>query len=1105
MDVVQWLQKIGFEKYLNSFLENNIDQDVLLELTDSDLKELGVSALGDRKKILNAISNLKTDDSRKTSKLADPIETAVKQNQSTQNKGERRQLTVMFCDMVGSTEISNRLDPEELRELMRQYQDAVAGCIARYDGYLAKFLGDGILAYFGWPQAFEDQAERAIRAGIEVIDAVSQINHDKGIPLQSRVGIATGEVVIGDIVGETSAQSEAVIGETPNRAARLQTLAQPNQLIIGDVTKKLVGDLFVLEELGEKSLKGIPDPVSVWRVVKKKVVDTRFEAAHHGELGDFIGREHELGLLKERWSLSKLNEGQVVIVTGDAGIGKSRLIGELRNVVSQEPHFRMRYQCSPHHINTAFHPIIKRMERAAGMNADDSTDKKLDKLETLIGPSSKDVQENAAIFANLLSIESDRYKLMEHSAQQLRVKTIKIIIEQISTLSDQKPVLFIMEDVHWIDPSTEELLGELIPSIHEKAIYILLTTRPNYTLPWIHHSHVTSIDLRRLSRDQVINIISETGGNKFPESVIERIVERADGIPLFVEELTSAVIDSGQKSDDLMNEDLVPATLQASLLARIDRLNEAKEIAQIGAILGREFSYELLSAVADKTETELNEALRQLVNSGTVFKRGVPPESIYTFKHSLLQDAAYTTLLISRRQQLHKTICEILEDQSDDKIIENVELIAHHALQAEDWEKAYEYLQRAGLKALDRSANQEAVAFLEKALACLVHRDEGREKVKESVDLHFNLRSALQALGEHQQVFEHLLNAESLAEELGDKKRLGWANSYLSQYFIWMGKHGEAEKAGQTALSIASEVNDISLEAVTNFFIGQGLFNIGDYRRANESFQKNTSLLKGDLAFERLGLTGLPSVLSLSWWTWSLLELGEFDEAMTHAQGAWKIAKSANQPYSMASASLAIGEVYLSKREPEAAQSVLQTALDLCQEWDLKVIYPMAAANFGLCKALNGSFHEALSLLEDGNAKKQSVQIFETPMSATALGFGYLMAGKFKKADSFAQEVLKISKERGFRGSQASTLNLIGKIKLQSANPDTASAIEHYNQALSLAKQLEMRPLIADCYHALTKLYQGTDKNMADVFNTHAKNLCDELKLEYERNNAVLS
>ena len=439
MDVVQWLQKIGFEKYLNSFLENNIDQDVLLELTDSDLKELGVSALGDRKKILNAISSLKTDDSRKTSKLADPIETAVKQNLSTQNKGERRQLTVMFCDMVGSTEISNRLDPEELRELMRQYQDAVAGCIARYDGYLAKFLGDGILAYFGWPQAFEDQAERAVRAGIEVIEAVSQINHDKGIPLQSRVGIATGEVVIGDIVGETSAQSEAVIGETPNRAARLQTLAQPNQLIIGDVTKKLVGDLFVLEELGEKSLKGIPDPVSVWRVVKEKVVDTRFEAAHHGELSDFIGREHELGLLKERWSLSKLNEGQVVIVTGDAGIGKSRLIGELRNVVSQEPHFRMRYQCSPYHINTAFHPIIKRMERAAGMNADDSTDKKLDKLETLIGPSSKDVQENAAIFANLLSIESDRYRLMEHSAQQLRVKTIKIIIEQISTLSDQKP------------------------------------------------------------------------------------------------------------------------------------------------------------------------------------------------------------------------------------------------------------------------------------------------------------------------------------------------------------------------------------------------------------------------------------------------------------------------------------------------------------------------------------------------------------------------------------------------------------------------------------------------------------------------------------------
>lgn len=661
-----------------------------------------------------------------------------------------------------------------------------------------------------------------------------------------------------------------------------------------------------------------------------------------------------------------------------------------------------------------------------------------------------------------------------------------------------------MEDVHWIDPSTEELIGEIIPLIANEAVFMLITSRPNYEPPWADYSHLTRLNLSRLSRDQAVEIIKMVGGNGLSNAVINRIIVRADGNPLYVEELTRTVLDASATVNDEISEDLVPPTLQASLVARIDRLDDAKEIAQIGAILGREFSYELLAAVAEKTDTDINKALGQLVQSGMVFRRGLPPESIYTFKHSLLQDAAYATILISRRQRLHKIIVEILEDQFEAKQFENLELIAHHALQAEDWEKAFFYLQKAGLKSLDRSANREAVAFLEKALACIVHLPDSREKIASSIDIHFNLRSSLQALGEHNRVFEHLTDAETLAAELKDQKRLGWASAYLSQYLWWMSRDEDAENSGRRALTIASKIGDLTLEAVTNFFLGQGFFNIGNYPRAIENFRKNVALLHGERAYDRLGLTGLPSVLSLAWWTWSLLEQGEFAEAKKHAREAQAIAETANQPYSMATAYLAMGEMHLFEGDANSATAILQRALELCETWDLNVIYPMAAADLGLCLALDGKLGEALSLMQDGDSKKQSVQIFETPTASTALGMGYLLVSELQMAEKFALAVKEKSAERGFRGSEARALYLLGKIFAHPSISEADRASDYFLGALSLADELKMRPLSADCRYSLGSINLNIDEQLAKEFRSTAVKMYKELGLKY-RNAEVIT
>jgi class 3 adenylate cyclase len=661
-------------------------------------------------------------------------------------EAERRQLTVVFVDLVGSTELSHRLDPEDLREVMRRYQDAVAGCIARYDGYLAKFLGDGVLAYFGWPQAYEDQAERAVRSGLDAVAAMAGIEQENGTQLRARVGIATGEVVIGDIIGEASAQSEAVVGETPNLAARLQTVAEPDQVIIGATTHRLVGDLFDYRDLGPKFLKGIAKPVPVWQVLSARAAESRFEAAHAGKLTGLVGREHELGLLLERWMLAKGGEGQVVLLSGEAGIGKSRMVLALRDQLRDQPHYRLRYQCSPYHSNSAFYPVIQRLERAARFSAGDDSDAKLDKLEKLLELAADDIQAIAPLFATLLSLPGeDRYGALDLTPQQRREQLVETMIEQLLALSRQRPVLFVLEDAHWIDPTTEYLLGEIMPLIADASVFMLITYRPNYAPPWASHAHLTSIVLNRLGREQGTAIVRAVGGARLADEVVERIVVRSGGVPLYVEELTKSVVEAFASGEEALAEDRIPASLQASLVARLDRLGDAKEIAQTGAVIGREFSHALLAAVAEESGLEVDVALDRLVESELVLRRGTPPNATYTFKHALVQDAAYKTLLRSRQTQMHQHIAEVLENRFPDMAEMEPELLAHHYTEAGLTEQAVVHWQRAGERAFERSANVEAASHLTTALALLASLPASAERDRHELALRIDFGPPLLA------------------------------------------------------------------------------------------------------------------------------------------------------------------------------------------------------------------------------------------------------------------------------------------------------------------------------------------------------------------------
>ena len=760
---------------------------------------------------------------------------------------ERRQVTVMFSDLVGSTALSAHLDPEDLREVISAYQKCVTDTVRRFGGFVAKYMGDGVLVYFGYPQAHEDDAERAVRAGLELVAAVGGLK--TLAPLRTRVGIATGLVVVGDLIGSGPSQEQAIIGETPNLAARLQGIAEPNSVVITESTRKLAGNLFELGELGSQELKGIVGAVKAWAAIRPASVESRFDASHASGLTKLVGREEELEILLRRWSRAKGGEGQVVLISGEAGIGKSRLTAALLEAITPEPHTRLRDFCSPQHTDSALYPIISQFERAAGFAHDDTPRAKLDKLDALLARSATSKQD-AGLIAEMLSLPNDgRHPSLELPPPERRQRTLEALVSQVVTFSRQNPVLMIFEDAHWSDPTSVELFDRTVGRIPSLPVLLVVTSRPEFQAPWIGRPNVTALTLNRLAEREVGAMIDGLIGNKLlPASIRQDIVERTDGIPLFVEEMTKALLEAADESAATQVATAipppamaVPASLHASLMARLDRLGPAKEVAQMSAAIGREFSYALIAAVVRMSETELNSALDRLIEAGLVFRQGTAPHATYMFKHALVQDAAYGTLLREPRRALHARIAETLEGQFAEITETRPELLARQCTDAGLIEKAATLWGKAGQRSLERSALVEAVALFTRALDQVAALPATPALRREQIKLQVGLANALYhakgiAAAETTAAFHQarvmIEQAESLGEQIEDPLLL---YSVLYGFFMKKFINFDGDAASALALqflTLAEQQKATAPIMIGHRLLGMTLLCVGDAAEA---------------------------------------------------------------------------------------------------------------------------------------------------------------------------------------------------------------------------------------------------------------------------------
>jgi class 3 adenylate cyclase/tetratricopeptide (TPR) repeat protein len=745
-DVRSWLADMGLDRFAEAFEREEIALEHIPELQESDLETLGLP-MGPRKAVLKAAKQLLQ---------AKPtgVEALRSASPDVPHEAERRQITVMFCDLVGSTALSERLDPEDLRALMQAYQQAAGAVIERYDGHVAQYLGDGLMTYFGWPAAHEDDAERAVRAGLEIVDAVKAVEAPE--PLQVRVGVATGSVVVGETGAGDASVPKLAVGETPNLAARVQGLAGPDEIVIGPSTRRLVAGTFELEDIGAHTLKGIVEPVRAWRVGGLARTEGRFEAAHGVHLTPLIGREAEIGLLMRRWDLAKEGEGQVVVLCGEPGIGKSRIAQVLRENIADEPHKRLRYQCSPYHVNSALYPIVAQLERAANFTHTDSNEDRLLKMEEVLKETAEDMSVIAPLFASMLSIPTAGvYLPLGISSQKQKELTLQALLDQLLALAANHPVLMIFEDVHWIDPTTQEALNLIVPRIAGHRVLLVITSRPPYQPPWLGLGHVTPMTLTRLGRREAAAIVDRvTGGRALPGEVLDQIVAKTDGVPLFVEELTKTVIESGLVSEGehgyrlvgTVSNIAIPSTLQDSLMARLDRLASVREIAQIGSCIGREFSYELISAVSALDDNELNRTLEQLVRSELAYRVGTPPTANYTFKHALVQDAAYASLLKTKKHELHARIARVMELRFRHVVEAEPELIARHYTEARLPVNAIPFWLKAGELCIARAAHREALVHLNEGLALVAAQPASAARSDIELAYQMNIGSAYNVL-----------------------------------------------------------------------------------------------------------------------------------------------------------------------------------------------------------------------------------------------------------------------------------------------------------------------------------------------------------------------
>jgi class 3 adenylate cyclase/tetratricopeptide (TPR) repeat protein len=868
-------------------------------------------------------------------------------------EAERRQLTVLFCDLVDSTVLASRLDPEEWREVVRAYQSTCAAVIQRYDGHIAQYLGDGLLVYFGYPRAHEDDAQRAVRTGLGMVEAMAQLNarltRERGVELAVRLGIHTGLVVVGD-VGSGTRQEQLALGETPNVAARLQGIAAPNTLVISAATLPLLGGFFACQSLGTPRLKGVAQPLEVYRVLYESMARSRLEAAGSTGLTPLVGREPEVALLLERWAQVKDGLGQVVLLSGEAGIGKSRLVQVLTEQVASEPQgWLTPCQCSPYYQNTALYPMIELLERVAlRFEREESSQQKLNKLEGFLVQYGLPLAETVPLFAALLSLPlTADYAPLTVSPEQQKQKTLHALLTILLRIAAQQPVLFVTEDLHWVDPSTLEFLTLLVDQGPTARILALFTCRPDFTPPWTGRSHLTQVTLNRLPRRQAAELTGRVAhGKALPPEVVEQVVAKTDGVPLFVEELTKMVLESGLLQERAERYALtgplpplaIPTTLHDSLMARLDRLAAVKGLAQLGATLGREFSYELLQAVSLWDEDTLQRGLHQLVEAEFLYQQGLPPQATYRFKHALIQDAAYQSLLKSTRQQSHQRIAQVLEARFPELCEAQPELVAQHYTAAGCDEQAIPYWQRAGQHASERSAHVEAISHFTTGIELLTTLPETPERTQQALALYIALGAALQITkGNAAPEVEHAYTqARALCPQVGETPALAPVLFGLWRYYNTRSQLHTARELGDTLLRLAQHAHDPALAVVAHYALGATWMWLGALPAARQHIEAGIARYTPDQRCAPVFRMGLdPGVGCHVYAAMTLWVLGYPAQALAHLHEALALAHELSHPYSLVLARCWAAHVYQLRRNIPAVHEHAETAVALSTEQGL--------------------------------------------------------------------------------------------------------------------------------------------------------------------------
>ncbi|MBZ9701775.1 MULTISPECIES: AAA family ATPase [unclassified Mesorhizobium] len=1055
MDVAAWLRGLGLQQYEQAFRDNAIDAEVLPELTDADLEKLGM-LLGHRKRFHKAVVGLGSSSHPDAS--TDDI---AAQSCTRELSAERRQLTVMFADLVGSTALATSLDPEDLREIIGAYHRCVADTVAHFGGFVANHMGDGVLVYFGYPQAHENAAEQAVRAGLALVDVVRLIPEPK--PLRVRIGIGTGQVVVGDLITAGEGQERGVVGETPNLAARLQALAEPDAVVIGPQTRQLVGDLFEYRDLGAVEVKGFPEPIHPYQVCRESAVESRFEALHGTTPTPLVGREEDVDLLQRHWHRAKIGEGCVVLLSGEPGIGKSRLTVTLQERIQNEPHTRLRYFCSPHHQDSALHPTIAQLERAAGLERDDPAERKLDKLAALFAPASP---EDGALMAELLSLPTEgRFPPLQLTPQRRKEKTFDALLRRLEELARQGPVLMLFEDVHWIDPSSRELLDLVIERVPRLPVLLLLTFRPEFQPPWTGQSHVMVMVLNRLDRREGAALVQRVvGTGELPSDVVAEIIERTDGVPLFVEELTKAVLEGGnarkvpsRAAATALN---VPATLHASLMARLDRLGPTvKEIAQVAAVLGREFSHELLVTVAQRNAIELNGALDQLVGAGLVFCRGTRPLATYLFKHALVQDTAYGTLLRAKRQAIHKRVADVLEEKWTEITEAQPELLAHHFQEAGDWARALNQWQRAGGAAVARAATREAVSHFASAIDCSRRLGDVSGDAERMTRLQLAMANALmQAEG---------YRSGRLGRTLEDARHAAANTASVElqcEVALSLAPHFYATGRNQDYLALAEEqlANDADLVPaayLSALWAAKGIahYNRGEQPLAGEALRKALALIERVEASHRILFAGADQCLSTQeYLSDSLIISGFFDDAVEQKEKLIRTLGELDKPFDLAWCLLTQCEFFAIFGQ---YQQLLETAtkiVEICERHGY-----VARRSSGLRWRGYARFH--LGELDAGiDDVRESVVVwrgegvvFHTPEKTCALCDLLVRAGRLQEASQMLDDVDTLVFDTDEASCLAECIRLRGQIAAGRGNLGGAASL--FEAAIATARRQQAR------------------------------------------------